>query len=71
MARGIVDVYPGCHFNITIANFDRADVNLPKYQNGCEVLNAPQQIVYVEEESFSYSSGAKVGKSDSAINARY
>lgn len=68
-AKGIIDVYLDRPLHSTITNIVKVNSNLPKLQNGREVSNAPRQIVYVKEECFSHSSGAKVTKSNSFCNA--
>lgn len=32
-AKGIMDIYPGRSFHITVTNFGKIDVHLPKHQN--------------------------------------
>lgn len=68
-AKGIIDVYTGQAFYITIANFAMADVHLPKHQKVGEVADTCKEIVYTTDEYFSYPSGAKAAKTDNLLDA--
>lgn len=68
-AEGILYVYPGHPVCTTIANFGKAEVNLPKHQKVREVESAPQEIFDINDVGFSYHCVAKVSESESAVNA--
>lgn len=58
-AKGIMKVYPGRSFYITIANFGKVDSNLYKNQNVGGVANVIKVIMDIWTERFSYRSGAR------------
>lgn len=68
-AKGFMDINPGRLFNITIATFDKIDVNLHKEQKVGKLTSPSQKIVHIKEERFLYPFGAKATKSDSQVNA--
>lgn len=66
--EGIKDAYPGLSFYITIANFVRVDVHLPKRHDNCKAANAPVGTVHSNNERYSYPPGAHASNRDSSEN---
>lgn len=50
--KGIMDVYPGHFFYITIASFDKIYENQPEHQNVGDVTNERQEIAHNKDECF-------------------
>lgn len=48
-ANGIIDVYPGRPVYISIVNFGKVDVHLPKQQKVGEDENSLAEIVHIED----------------------
>lgn len=67
-AKGITDAYPDRPFYVTIANFSKFDVNLPKRREVGEVANAPIEIVHVNDIRYSYSPCTQANNCDSTVN---
>lgn len=63
-----MDVYTGHPAYMAIANFVNIDVILPMHQNVGETRNAPQYIVNIKDEHFSYHYNAKSTQLDSSVN---
>lgn len=57
-AKSIMNVHRGRAFQITIANFGKPDVDLPKYHIVDKFKNALQEIAHIEDEHVSYLSAA-------------
>lgn len=53
-AKGIMEVYPGRPCYITIANFGKVGVHLPKQQNVGVSTNESAEIVHIEDECYLY-----------------
>lgn len=71
-AKGIMHVHSGSPYYTTIANFDTADVHLPKLQKVGGVTIAPKEIVQIKEKRCRYPLGTKAIGSDSDIkNVHY
>lgn len=54
---------------IDVANFGSVDLNLTDHQKVGEARSARLEIDYLDVKSLSYTSGAKVTKTDSVIDA--
>lgn len=63
--KGIMDTHPGRPFYHSTSSFVKADINLSKQQKVGEGASAPQEIVHVKDERFSYPSGGKTTEIDS------
>lgn len=59
IGNGVIYVYPSHSFYVTIANFVKNDVNLPRHQNVDEVVNKPLGVVHIKEERYLYPPGCK------------
>lgn len=59
---------PESSFYITITNFGKVDLYVPKHQKVVEVADAPAEIVHIKHERFSYRSGAHRNTVDSSVN---
>lgn len=68
IAKDSMDVYLGL-FCITVANTDKADLNVRKHQEISDVASAQQEIVHISDERFSYTPGCEASKRDSPVNA--
>lgn len=64
IAKGIVDVFPGCPANINSADIGKFYVHLAICQKVCEVANAPVKILHIKTGCFSYPSATYANKSD-------
>lgn len=56
-------------FHITIANFDKVELNSPDHQKVGKVPNALQIVVIIKDERLSYLSRAKITNEDSLANS--
>lgn len=63
-----MDAYLGPPFYITIANFGKADIHPRKHQDVGQAANSPQEIVYIKDDRFPYSTGEEVSENDSLVN---
>lgn len=52
-------VETGHHSFITITDYCKIDFNLMEHQSVSEVKNAPEVMVHLKEEHYSYSSAHK------------
>lgn len=67
-AKGIMDIKPGRHFFITIANLGKVDLHLPKHQTVGEAAKIPVEIVLITDERYSYTPVAHANNSNCSVN---
>lgn len=69
IAKGIMEVYPGRPFYITIDSFGMVDVHLLKHQKVEEIANAPKRLVRTKDERLSYPSSTHANNRDNSVYA--
>lgn len=52
--EGIMGIFPGRSFQITIANFGIVDVHLPKHQKISDAVSAQSPIVHIKNKHYFY-----------------
>lgn len=71
IAKEVTDMYPRCTFYVTIANFGRVYVHLPKHQETGEVEATTVQIIHIKQDRYSYLSDEHKRSNNSSVIAVY
>lgn len=67
--KGVMDLYPGHAFYITIFNFGEADVHPLNHQNVGEVTEAPVEIFHIKDERACSPPGEHANNSDNSAHS--